>query len=300
LASEFAQALARADASPKTVVAYRWDLEVFLTWLKEGPASRATSLCRLSSIDLVAYRQHLVQVERLKPATINRRLQALRRFFRWAKQQDLVKEDPTDEVKPIRSGARRQPHGLQDAEAHALLRTAGQSGRGLAKRNYALLQIMLQAGLRVSEVAGLRRADAVVHERSGSIRVRQGKGRKERLVPLNATARRALTFYLKVRDRVKPDDALFESERGTPMSVRSIQQVVTELARRAKVARIRVSAHTLRHTFALGYLRHNPGKLVELANLLGHESLDTTAIYTQPSMEELADGLERSPLNVYG
>jgi site-specific recombinase XerD len=76
--------------------------------------------------------------------------------------------------------------------------------------------------------------------------------------------------------------------------------VVSELARRAKIDRVRVSAHTLRHTFAIGYLRHNPGKLVELASLLGHESLDTTAIYTQPSLEDLAEDLERSPLNVHG
>jgi integrase/recombinase XerC len=156
---------------------------------------------------------------------------------------------------------------------------------------------MLQTGLRVSEVAGLRRADLVIHDRSGSIRVRLGKGRKERLVPLNATARRALTSYLDARDHVKPDDAVFESERGKSMSVRSIQQVVSELARRAKVTRTRVSAHTLRHTFALGYLRSNPGRLVELANLLGHESVDTTAIYTQPSIESLAESLERSSLN---
>ena len=60
------------------------------------------------------------------------------------------------------------------------------------------------------------------------------------------------------------------------------------------------TTHTLRHTFALNYLQHNPGKLVELADLLGHDSLDTTAIYTRPSVESLARDLERSPLNVYG
>jgi integrase/recombinase XerC len=215
-------------------------------------------------------------------------------------RRNLVQEDPSLEVKLVRTNARRQPRGLKDAEVHGLLRAAGQSGRGLSKRNYALLQVMLQTGLRVSEVAGLRRADLVIHDRSGSIRVRLGKGRKERLVPLNATARRALTSYLDARDHVKPDDAVFESERGKSMSVRSIQQVVSELARRAKVTRTRVSAHTLRHTFALGYLRSNPGRLVELANLLGHESVDTTAIYTQPSIESLAESLERSSLNAYG
>jgi site-specific recombinase XerD len=84
------------------------------------------------------------------------------------------------------------------------------------------------------------------------------------------------------------------------MPPRNIQATLTHLARRAKLHRIRVSAHTLRHTFALTYIRQNPGKLVELASLLGHASLDTTAIYTRPSREELAQDLERSRLNVDG
>ena len=84
------------------------------------------------------------------------------------------------------------------------------------------------------------------------------------------------------------------------MPTRTIQAVMAHLARRARIDRVRVSAHTLRHTFALHYLRQSPGKLVELASLLGHESLDTTAIYTRPSTEELAQDLERSRLNVDG
>lgn len=297
--SEFASSLAKSDASPRTIVGYRLDLTLFFRWLQEKAPSKEP-LKGLSSIDVAAYRQHLVQVQRLKAATINRRLQALRRFCRWAKRRGLIKEDPSEEVQSIRTAPRRQPQGLKDIEVYALLRTAGQSQRGLAKRNYALVQVMLQTGLRVSELAALRRADVVVHDRSGLLRVRLGKGRREREVPLNATARRALAAYFKSRENVKADDAAFESERGTALSVRSIEMVVSELARRAKINRMRVSAHTLRHTFALGYLRHNAGKLVQLASLLGHESLDTTAIYTQPSLEDLADDLERSPLNVHG
>ena len=77
-----------------------------------------------------------------------------------------------------------------------------------------------------------------------------------------------------------------------------MQHLITQLAQRAHISRIPVSAHTLRHTFALGYLQQNPGQLVELATLLGHESLDSTAIYTLPSEEQLAAGVERSAHNV--
>ena len=84
------------------------------------------------------------------------------------------------------------------------------------------------------------------------------------------------------------------------MTIRAIQAVIAALAQRARLTRVRVSPHTLRHSFALTYLKQNPGKLVELATLLGHDSLDTTALYTRPSTEELAADLERSPLHVYG
>lgn len=90
------------------------------------------------------------------------------------------------------------------------------------------------------------------------------------------------------------------SQRDRPLPERSVQALITMLARRAKITRVRVSPHTLRHTFALSYLRQNQGKLVELAYLPGHDSLDTTAIYTQPSVQDLADDLEGSGLNVDG
>ncbi|MDQ2765254.1 MAG: site-specific integrase, partial [Pseudomonadota bacterium] len=192
-----------------------------------------------------------------------------------------------------------QPAGLTDVEVHALLRAAGASSHGLAARNYAMVQLMLQAGLRVGEVAALQGADIIMNDRSGSVRIRHGKGLKAREVPLNATVRRALKQHLDRSPARTQDEPVFIS-RDTAMPVRTIQAVITSLGRRGRLKRVAVSAHTLRHTFALGYLRDNPGKLVELASLLGHDSLDTTAIYTRPSRDDLAADLERSHLNVDG
>ena len=135
-----------------------------------------------------------------------------------------------------------------------------------------------------------------LNDRSGSVRIRQGKGLKAREVPLNATARRALKQYLEHRQAPGKSAALFISSRETAMQVRTIQSVITSIARRARLKRVAVSAHTLRHTFALGYLRDNPGRLLELAGLLGHEFLDTTMVYTRPSRDDLAADLERSHL----
>jgi integrase/recombinase XerC len=126
------------------------------------------------------------------------------------------------------------------------------------------------------------------------VRVHAGKGGKEREVPLKASARRALALYLKTREDHDSSGSLFLSERGGhAMSMRTVQATVQELARRAKITRIPVSAHTRRHTFALTFLRRNPGKLIELATLLGHESLDTTAVYLRPSVSQEARNLIR-------
>jgi integrase/recombinase XerC len=211
-----------------------------------------------------------------------------------------MSSDLARDVRRIRLPRHCQPLGLLDTEVHAMLRAAGGSTHGLARRNYALVQLMLQTGLRVGEVAALRIGDLTLHDRSGSVHVRHGKGLKDREVPLNATARRAVKQYLDERPGAIAGEPLFLSGRAAALPVRSIQAVIASLARRARLSRIPVSCHTLRHTFALAYLRDNPGKLVELAGLLGHDSLDTTALYTRSSRDDLAADLERSRFNVDG
>jgi site-specific recombinase XerD len=294
----FLASLAGDDLAPATLRGYRYDLRHFLAWHRTVQ-DRPFTLEGLAEYELIAYRQYMVAAGR-RPATVNRRLDALRRLCRWARGTGALAADAAHDVRPMRTIRNRQPVGLTETEVHALLRAAGASSHGLAARNYAMAQLMLQAGLRVGEVAALAVADITMNDRSGSVHIRQGKGLKAREVPLNATARRALKQHLERRHAPGKDVALFVSSRETAMPVRTIQAVITSLARRARLKRVAVSAHTLRHTFALGYLRDNPGKLVELASLLGHESLDTAAIYTRPSRDDLAADLERSHLNVDG
>ena len=297
--AKFVSSLADSGLASLSVLAYRHDVELFLKWFeaikgdKSGPAD-------VTSADILSYRQHLVNVARLRASTINQRLQAIRRLCAWAVHQGALQSNPAAAVKSLRIARRRQPAGLTEPEVHALLRVAGESKRGHAKRNYALLQLLLQTGLRVSEVSSLKLGDVQMRERSGEVCVRQGKGSQERELPLNASARRAVRAYVQLRPEAQPGDPLFLSDRRRAMSPRALQTLLKRLARRAKIDRLRVTPHRLRHTFSLNYLRQNPGKLVQLAHLLGHESLDTTAIYCAPSREELAEDLERSRLNLYG
>jgi site-specific recombinase XerC len=119
----------------------------------------------------------------------------------------LLKTNVAQEIKPVRTVRNICPVGLTEPEIHALLRVAGESKHGLAARNYALVQLMIQAGLRVSEVAALHIGDVVARERSGEVRIRHGKGLKARDVPLNATARRAVRMYLDNRKQMKAEDS---------------------------------------------------------------------------------------------
>ena len=286
---QFLMVMQKNDLAPKTITAYRYDLSLFIKWLT--PITSTKHLQRLTEIDLIEYRQCLIS-SGLKAATINRRVGSVQRFCRWAFESKLLKEDIAKSVKQVNVVAKRCPSGLKPSEVQLLLQVAGQSKHGHAKRNYVLLHLMLQTGLRVNEVAELKSGDIDLSERSGRVRVRLGKGRKAREIPLNSKARRALNLYLSSKNIEIDTDNVFLSERQTRLSTRSIQAVITELAKRASITRIKVSPHTLRHTFAINYLKQNPSNIVQLANLMGHESLDATAIYTQPSMEDLADNLE--------
>jgi integrase/recombinase XerC len=294
LLKDFVRGLRAADLAEATRRGYAADLRLFRRWIEEARGADVR-LRRISAVDLVNYRQHLIRSEKLRAASVNRKVQALKKFFAWAEHKRIVPSNPAAGLLFLRRQRQTRPKGLHPQETQALLRAAGQSGHGLARRNYALVELLLQTGLRVGETSRLVIADCEIKDRSGLIRVRASKGNKEREVPLNASARRAITLYLKTREGADPREPLFLSERGgVAMSLRTMQATIQDLSRRAKITRIPVSGHTCRHTFALAFLRKNPGKLLELAALLGHESLDTTAVYAHPSPEDLAQAVEHA------
>jgi integrase/recombinase XerC len=300
LIEAFQNHLVSRDLAPGTIRAYLHDLKVFQDWLAWVHETPAAGIAQAATVELAAFRNHLLQEKSRRPATVNRRIQSLRLFFQWLQDHHGAGENPAEHLRYVRYARRQHPVALKHREVLALLRAASASPHGMGRRNTALIQSMLQTGLRVSEVAALRHGDIHIGARSGWVQVRAGKGLKFRQVPLNTTVRRALRAYLDALPDNAENDPVFISKRRTPLSVRAIQNMVAGLASRAEITRIPVSAHTLRHTFASGYLKNNPGKLVELAGLLGHESLDTTVIYTRPSQDDLSADLERSPLNVLG
>jgi integrase/recombinase XerC len=295
---KFEKVLIKQDLSKRTIDGYLYDIRAFMAWLKDFYQDDI-ELTNVKTNDLQAYREYLVKIKRHKPASINRRIQALKRFYNGISTTSKARfEHPAKNIRFMRRSKPTQPPSLNKKEIHALLRVSGQSPHGLSKRNYALVQMLVQTGMRVGEIAQLQIRDLMLQERSGYAKVIDGKGHKSRSVPLNATVRRALISYFETREPLNPEDSVFASKRGSTQSIRGLQKIIQTLAQRAHISRIEVSAHTLRHTFAVNYLKANPGSLVDLAALLGHESLNTTAIYTQSSQESLLDSLERSEQNM--
>ncbi|HIP97345.1 MAG TPA: hypothetical protein EYH32_09050, partial [Anaerolineae bacterium] len=185
----FAAALRARDRSAATVKHYLSDLRQFVAWF-ETRTGESFALDVVTEYDVRDWRDHLAAT--LKPASVNRKLAALSALYRWAEETGRVERDPTRYV----NGVAQQPtapKALSEQELTRIMRKAHQAGN---KRDIALLELLAATGLRASEVAGLKVRDVELNERSGWVTVR-GKGRKQRRVPMNARARRALREYLE-------------------------------------------------------------------------------------------------------
>ena len=234
---------------------------MWLTWVHED---QAPLLTQVRTVDLAAFRTHLIHEQGHPPATVNRRLQGLRLLFRWLVDRNWMMENPTTHLRFMRKSGTPQPLDMGRREVFALLHAAAASPHKLALRNVALVQLMVQAGLRVGEVTALTHADLTLKTRAGTVCVRDGKGRKAREVPLNTTVRRAVQDYLATQPEASAGAPIFRSKRGTSLAIRSVQAVVARLAQEASIERIPVSAQTLRHTFARYYLQQPPANCVSL------------------------------------
>jgi integrase/recombinase XerC len=282
--TDFLADLRCQEVAPKTVSSYASDLRAVVRWFTAA-TGEAFNAATVTPTDLRDYRAHLRTVERRAPATVNRRLAALRRFFTWAKAIGRIRELPTEGVKGIPS-APRSPKSLVKRDLDRLLRAAELDGD---KRNLAIVLTLRHTGLRFGELCDLHLADLAISERKGSVRVRSGKGDKDRTAPLNNDVRQALSAYLAVRPAIA-DDHVFIGQRGEPLQTDAVQLIVRKYARRAGLAG--VTPHILRHSFGKGLLDAGTD-LVTVSRLLGHERLETTAIYTQPTAQDLEAAVAR-------
>ena len=273
---EFLAALsAERNASRHTLDAYRRDIRDFLRTL----TARRRLLDAARPDDVVAWMERQRRAGR-KPATIARRLAALRGLYAHLVREGLVSGDPTEHLEQPRR-SRPLPRTLS-RDAVAALVEAPDVGTPLGIRDRALLELLYACGLRATEALTLRVTD--VNRRAGYVQC-SGKGRKERLVPVGAEALAWIERYLNdVRPRLAAvrraaaSPLLFVGSRGRPLTRQSLWHLVLRAARRAGL-RQRVSPHTLRHCFA-SHLLEGGADLRAVQTMLGHADISTTQIYT--------------------
>ncbi len=286
----FLTALAGNAKGEKTWRAYRSDLNLFAAWFTQttGDAFEARKLTR---IDMRDYKQRLLAVEGKAAATVNRRLAALRAFCTWAKRQGLIAELPTEGITDV-PVPRQAPKALDDRTIDKVLRRSAQSGN---RRDHAILMTLRHTGIRVAELCDLRIGDVVTSERKGTLTVRAGKGMKQRTVPLNADARRTIATYLdQERPGAEPGEFLFISRRTkTRLTEKAVRGLAAKYGYQAHVED--AHPHAFRHSFATELLRKGV-PLTAVGALLGHESLQSTARYTQPSARDLREAVQKLAL----
>lgn len=278
------KALFSRDYSENTRSAIAHDLKSYFKWFEEVN-KEPFSLKRCSSMDIIDFR-NFCQNKGLAVASVNRKLATLKQFLKTAKSEGLIDKNPAESVKHLAQQT-LAPRGLTQPEARKLLKEIELRGN---LRDMLIVQIMIGAGLRVSEVVGLTVQDVHITERKGFIDVRNSKARKSRQVPLNAKLRALLTEYIET---TKPTGRLFFGQRGE-LSIAGVQQLVKRYAEIAGIE-THCHCHSLRHTFSYAYLQANPHDIVGLSQILGHFSTNCTAIYTKHRLENLQERVELLP-----
>jgi site-specific recombinase XerD len=289
--SEWLDSLAFQGKSDLTIASYRRALAHFCRWSEQTYGQFFEPMAIIPR-DVAEWKARQQTIEKALPATINARLVALSRYFKWAVARGYVRTDPTAEINGLRSPA-RHPKALKDGYVRRLLRQVHQTGNN---RDTALVEIMLGAGLRVSEVLALCVEEIKLNGRSGEVIVRRGKGGVHRRVPLTAPVRQALKAYLESQTDLKSADLLWVGERGSLRDRTGIFNLLKKYAHQAGLDPDLISPHVLRHTFASRYLEANPDDLRGLAAILGHADLNTVMIYTEPTTEDLAARMEKAEL----
>jgi integrase/recombinase XerD len=279
LVDEFLERLRVEDgAAALTVTAYRRDLRRLAAFVSTRRRTPETA----RPADLVDYLASL-QARGLGPRTLGRQLAAIRGLYRFARAAGHRRDDPAALLESPRL-PRRLPRALSRADAAALVDgAAAETPRGL--RDRALLELLYGAGLRASEAVGLRPGDLDLH---GQFLICEGKGSRQRLVPLGGAARRALAAYLErgrpVLLRRGDPGRLFLNHHGRALSRQGLWTLVRSHARRAGLRR--AFPHALRHSFA-SHLLEGGADLRSVQALLGHADIGTTEVYTHLPSEAI-------------
>lgn len=304
------------NCSPKTVSEYLLDLRTFFRYIvatREGidPDSEAFSQIDISSLtldfigsvkttEIYAFLQYTGTVRKNLWAAKARKLVSIRMLYRYLVTK--AGKLQTNPAADIESPRRRQslPKFLSLEESRLLLATVEKDTASRHRvRDYAMITLFLNCGMRVSELCGINLSD--INREMKSLRV-TGKGAKERIIYLNEACRAALSDYLRERNAIEnsrtvDSRALFLSGQNRRVSVKTVQWTVYKYLNEAGLGDRHLSVHKLRHTAATLMYQSGQVDVRVLKDILGHEQLNTTQIYTHVSSKDMEEAMEKNPLS---
>ena len=294
--------------SAHTVDEYCMDLRTFFRFIKRdrGLAGDENNLEAISvndvdldlirsitTLDIFEFMNFVADSRNNMSSTRQRKSSSLKSFFKYLTvHEKLLMENPTENLTPPKK-KKSLPHFLSLEQSIELLNAVEGPDK---ERDYCILVSFLNCGMRLSELVGINISD-VLHNNS-TIRI-LGKGNKERIVYLNQACLEAIESYLKVRpkDGVKDRNALFLSNRKTRISPKTVQFIVKKYLDKIGLSGPGYSVHKLRHTAATLMYRHGHVDIRVLQDILGHENLGTTEIYTHTSSTQMEDAANANPLS---
>lgn len=308
------------NKSPNTMKEYNYDINHFLRFIKYkfkmapmddevGLSNIVISDMDVSTIakiqleDIHAFLGYMKETFHSKPATLARKVSSIRVFFHYmCNKTKKIPNNPAIDLETPKLG-KRLPKYLTLDQSRELLKAASMPPEGThgnhdnSTRNFAIITLFLNCGMRLSELVNINIKDIDFSENKLNV---IGKGNKERTIYLNKACVNAINAYLADRPRegVKFDsrDALFLSEQRRRISNRTVQYVVKEEMRIAGIDANKYSVHKLRHTAATLMYKYGNVDIRVLQELLGHESISTTEIYTHVDNEQIRSAVENNPL----
>lgn len=279
LLKAFEEHLVSSALAPATIVNYLADLRAFLQWSELTYGANSSPLA-LKASDIQSYCLYLKDAKEHVPATVNRRLQALRKYYDFAGQSH---QNPASDVPLLSEQASVKTRSLTAADIGRLLDAVRGTNPRRVARDRAVIQVLIGAGLKLSELSELALADAHLDANPPYLYVRGNKETQEREIPLEPEVLQALCDYLETRQASPGVDCLFVNRDGNILSTRSIQRLLRRYANAAGLQNL--TSQSLRYVYATRIFRHEKD-IQSVAQLLGHRHLATTIRYLRPEMTQ--------------